>query len=80
MGIGGLSLAQSGALNNLLVYLVKKYNMKSIDAVQMVNIVSGCISLTPVAGAILADALFGSYPVILWSSIISFVVIITAAS
>ncbi|RLM98937.1 hypothetical protein C2845_PM06G25320 [Panicum miliaceum] len=42
-------------------YLIKEYNMPSVDAAQISNIIAGCISLAPVAGAIVADAFFGCY-------------------
>jgi hypothetical protein len=60
----GLGVATSGALSNLVVYLIKKYNVPSVDAAQISNIIAGCISLAPVAGAIVADAFFGCYPVV----------------
>ncbi|WOL01891.1 protein NRT1/ PTR FAMILY 2.7-like [Canna indica] len=70
--IFGISVSLTGALANLIVYLIKEYNVKSIDAAQIGNIVSGCTSLAPVAGAIVADAFFGCYPVIVFSAIVSF--------
>ena len=60
----GLGVATSGALSNLVVYLIKEYNVPSIDAAHISNIIAGCISLAPVAGAIVADAFFGCYPVV----------------
>ncbi|KAL6603901.1 hypothetical protein ACP70R_044262 [Stipagrostis hirtigluma subsp. patula] len=60
----GLGVATSGALSNLVVYLIKEYNVPSVDAAQISNIVSGCLSVAPVAGAIVADAFFGCYPVV----------------
>nr|CAD1828865.1 unnamed protein product [Ananas comosus var. bracteatus] len=59
----GLGLAISGAMSNFIVYLIKEYNVKSIDAAQISNIVNGCTSVSPVIGAIIADAYFGCYPV-----------------
>nr|CAB3465601.1 unnamed protein product [Digitaria exilis] len=60
----GLGVATSGALSNMVVYLIKEYNVPSVDAAQISNIISGCLSLAPVAGAIVADAFFGCYPVV----------------
>uniref|UniRef100_A0A0A9GBT2 Peptide transporter n=1 Tax=Arundo donax TaxID=35708 RepID=A0A0A9GBT2_ARUDO len=60
----GLGVATSGALSNLVVYLIKEYNVPSVDAAQISNIVSGCLSVAPVAGAIVADAFFGCYPIV----------------
>ncbi|XP_042388401.1 protein NRT1/ PTR FAMILY 2.7-like [Zingiber officinale] len=67
----GMTLAASGVTANLTVYLIKQYNVKSIDAAQIGNIVNGCISLSPVAGAILSDAFVGCYPVIVFSTLLS---------
>ncbi|KAJ4779190.1 Protein NRT1/ PTR FAMILY 2.3 [Rhynchospora pubera] len=66
----GVGLAMGGATSNLLVYLVEKYNVRSIDAAQIVNIISGSLSLAPVVGAIVADAFFGCYSVLIFSSAI----------
>uniref|UniRef100_A0A0E0L167 Uncharacterized protein n=1 Tax=Oryza punctata TaxID=4537 RepID=A0A0E0L167_ORYPU len=57
-------LSSAGAMGNLVVYLVKEYHVPSVDAAQISTIVSGCISVAPVAGAIVADAFFGCYPVV----------------
>ncbi|CAL4900099.1 unnamed protein product [Urochloa decumbens] len=79
----GLGVATSGALSNLVVYLIKEYNVPSVDAAQIGNIVSGCVSLAPVAGAIVADAFFGCYPVVAVSmafSVLSVVVFTLTAS
>jgi len=35
-----------------------------VDAAQISNIVAGCLSLAPVAGAVVADAFFGCYPIV----------------
>jgi solute carrier family 15 (peptide/histidine transporter), member 3/4 len=64
----------SGAMSNFLVYLIQKYNVRSIDAAQISNIISGSLSLAPVAGAIVADAFFGCYSVIAVSSAIQLLV------
>ncbi|CAN6333488.1 unnamed protein product [Urochloa humidicola] len=61
----GLGLAINGTTSNLLVYLLKEYNVESIDAAQIANIVRGSLNLVPVAGAIISDSYFGCFPVIL---------------
>uniref|UniRef100_M8B1L8 Peptide transporter PTR1 n=1 Tax=Aegilops tauschii TaxID=37682 RepID=M8B1L8_AEGTA len=61
----GLGLAVNGTTSNLLVYLLKEYNVESIDAAQITNMVRGSLNLVPVAGAVLADSYLGSFPVIL---------------
>ncbi|TVU36912.1 hypothetical protein EJB05_18867, partial [Eragrostis curvula] len=60
----GVGMAMSATSSNLIVYLIKKYNVKSIDAAQISNIVRGCMQLAPVAGAVVSDAFFGCYPVV----------------
>ncbi|OEL29090.1 Protein NRT1/ PTR FAMILY 2.7 [Dichanthelium oligosanthes] len=57
-------MAMSATSSNLIVYLIKKYNVKSIDAAQISNIVRGCMQLAPVLGAAVSDAYFGCYPVV----------------
>ncbi|KAF7106874.1 hypothetical protein CFC21_107577 [Triticum aestivum] len=64
VAILGLGLATSGATANLVVYLIKEYNVPSVDAAQISNIISGSISVAPVAGAIVADAFFGCFPIV----------------
>ncbi|XP_043701386.1 protein NRT1/ PTR FAMILY 2.7-like [Telopea speciosissima] len=76
VGVLGLTLASGGWLSNLIVYLIEEFNVKSVDAAQISNIVSGCTSLFPIAGAILADSLFGCFSVITFSSIVSLLGII----
>ncbi|XP_059660641.1 protein NRT1/ PTR FAMILY 2.6-like isoform X2 [Cornus florida] len=68
----GLTLAAFGGVtNNLIVYLIGKFNVKSIDAAQISNVVSGCSNLFPVLGAIIADSFLGSFSVISISSFLS---------
>lgn len=54
----------SATSSNLIVYLIREYNVKSIDAAQVSNVVRGCMQLAPVLGALLSDAYFGCYPVV----------------
>ncbi|KAL8204977.1 hypothetical protein R6Q57_010600 [Mikania cordata] len=69
--MAGLTLAAGGWSNNLIVYLINEFNIKSIDAAQIANIVNGCMALFPILGAILADSYLGSFIVILVSSFVS---------
>nr|QGP73775.1 Protein NRT1/ PTR FAMILY 2.7 [Sedum alfredii] len=66
----GSTVAASGWSGNLIVYLIDEFNIKSIDAAQISNVVNGCISLFPVIGAIIADSL-GCFSVIATSLCIS---------
>ncbi|KAG2329895.1 hypothetical protein Bca52824_001075 [Brassica carinata] len=67
----GLTIAAWGWLLNLIVYLIEEFNVKSIAAAQISNIVSGCICMVPAVGAIAADSFFGTIPVISVSAFIS---------
>ncbi|KAM3207754.1 hypothetical protein ACQJBY_062806 [Aegilops geniculata] len=64
VAILGLGVATGGATANMVVYLIKDYNVPSVDAAQISNIISGSISVAPVAGAIVADAFFGCFPIV----------------
>ncbi|KAJ0985470.1 hypothetical protein J5N97_003826 [Dioscorea zingiberensis] len=57
-------MAVNGMLSNLAVYLIQQYNMGSIQATQVFNIVNGCISLAPILGAIISDSWLGCYSVV----------------
>uniref|UniRef100_A0A2N9G2A7 Uncharacterized protein n=1 Tax=Fagus sylvatica TaxID=28930 RepID=A0A2N9G2A7_FAGSY len=67
----GLSLVAGGWASNLIVYLITEYNVKSITATKISNIVLGCYSLFPVVGAIIADSFLGSFPVVAIFSFVS---------
>ncbi|CAM0147798.1 unnamed protein product [Urochloa decumbens] len=76
-------MAMSATSSNLIVYLIRKYNVKSIDAAQISNIVRGCVQLAPVLGAAASDAYFGCYPVVAAGaaiSLLSFVVFTLTAA
>ncbi|TMX02219.1 hypothetical protein EJD97_022296 [Solanum chilense] len=66
-----LTLAFGGWTSNLIVYLIKEFDMESIDAAQIYNLVNGAGSLIPVAAAIIADSFLGCFSIIWISSIIS---------
>lgn len=72
--MGGLSLAGGGWTMNLMVYLIEEFNVKSIDAAQIFNIVNGCTALFPILGAIIADSFLGCFSVIWISSLFSLLV------
>ncbi|KAG2314378.1 hypothetical protein Bca52824_017500 [Brassica carinata] len=60
----GLTIASGGWLLNFIVYLIQEFNVKSIAAAQINNIVNGCMCIAPVIGAVAADSFFGTIPVI----------------
>ncbi|GLU11762.1 hypothetical protein SLE2022_284850 [Rubroshorea leprosula] len=72
----GLMLAGWGWLTNLIVYLIEEFNVKSIDATQITNIVSGGINLLPIISAILADSFLGSFYVVAISSCFSLLAVV----
>ncbi|XP_027185275.1 protein NRT1/ PTR FAMILY 2.6-like [Coffea eugenioides] len=74
--MGSLMLAGGGWMSNLVVYLIDKFNIKSIDATQIINVINGSTSLFPVVGAILADSFLGCYTVIWISAFVSLLGII----
>ncbi|KAL5711230.1 hypothetical protein ACHQM5_021709 [Ranunculus cassubicifolius] len=71
VGVAGLTIAASGWMTNLIVYLIQQFNIKSIKATQISNIVNGCSSFFPIVGAIVADSLLGNLVVISVSSFLS---------
>ncbi|XP_057442954.1 protein NRT1/ PTR FAMILY 2.6-like [Lotus japonicus] len=68
----GSSLASAGIIANLIVYLIQEFNIKSITAAQISNVVNGSSNLFPFLAAIIADSFFGSFSVALISSCVSF--------
>ncbi|KAL5711226.1 hypothetical protein ACHQM5_021705 [Ranunculus cassubicifolius] len=69
--VTGLTIAASGWNSNLIVYLIQQFNVKSIHATQVSNVVNGCSNFFPIVGAILADSLLSNFIVISVASIIS---------
>ncbi|KAJ9542763.1 hypothetical protein OSB04_029269 [Centaurea solstitialis] len=69
--MAGLTLAAAGWSNNVIVYLIREFNMKNIDAAQIANILNGCINLFPIVAAIVADSYLGSFSVIVISTSLS---------
>ncbi|KAL5711293.1 hypothetical protein ACHQM5_021766 [Ranunculus cassubicifolius] len=72
VGVAGLTIAVSGWMTNLIVYLIQQFNIKSIQATQISNVVNGCTNFFPIVGAIIADSFLGNFMVISISSFISF--------
>ncbi|XP_022731455.1 protein NRT1/ PTR FAMILY 2.7-like [Durio zibethinus] len=69
--LAGLTLAGGGWVANLIVYLIQVFNLKSIDAAQVSNVVNGGSSLFPIVGAIIADSFLGCFSVVSIFSCIS---------
>ncbi|KAB2606758.1 protein NRT1/ PTR FAMILY 2.3-like [Pyrus ussuriensis x Pyrus communis] len=72
----GLSLTVGGWLSNFIVFLIQEFNINSIDAAKIANVVNGSSSFIPIIAAIIADSLFGSFSVISVSSCVSLLGII----
>ena len=70
----GLMIAGWGWLTNLIVYLIEEFNVESIDATQIANVVNGSINMIPIIGAVLADSFLGSFHVVSISSVFSLLV------
>ncbi|WVZ01558.1 hypothetical protein V8G54_027627 [Vigna mungo] len=68
----GMSLGGAGIIGNLIVYLIREFNVKSINAAQVGNVANGSSSLFPIVAAIMADSFFGPFSVALLSSFLSF--------
>ncbi|WMV56368.1 hypothetical protein MTR67_049753 [Solanum verrucosum] len=69
--MGGLSLASGGWTSNLIVFLINEFNMKSIDAAKVFNVVSGLTTILPIVGGIIAYSYLACFTVISISSFIS---------
>ncbi|KAK8469702.1 hypothetical protein PHAVU_005G138000 [Phaseolus vulgaris] len=67
-----MSFGAAGMLGNLTVYLIREFNVKSINGAQVVNVANGSSSLFPILAAIMADSFFGSFSVAFLSSLVSF--------
>ncbi|OIT37461.1 protein nrt1 ptr family 2.3 [Nicotiana attenuata] len=67
----GLTLTFTGWQSNLIVYLIEEFEVESINAAQISNLVNGAGSLIPVVAAIIADSFLGCFSTIWISSIIS---------
>ncbi|KAF7848561.1 hypothetical protein BT93_L1840 [Corymbia citriodora subsp. variegata] len=66
-----LSVAVTGWMINLIVYLIKEFNVNGIDAAQIYNVINGCFCLLPILGAVIADSVMGCFLVASISSFIA---------
>ncbi|OMO91424.1 Proton-dependent oligopeptide transporter family [Corchorus olitorius] len=69
--VSGVMLSGFGWLANIIVYLVEEFNIESIDASQISNVVHGYMNLLPILGAFIADSYLGNFAVAAISSFIS---------
>ncbi|KAL6290787.1 hypothetical protein ACE6H2_008297 [Prunus campanulata] len=63
--------AVGGWGSNLIVFLITKFNVKSISATQITNIIFGTNNLLPIVGAFIADSFLGSFSVVVIFSFLS---------
>ncbi|KAF3786768.1 NRT1-PTR FAMILY 2-6 protein [Nymphaea thermarum] len=65
------TVAIYGVTTDLLQFLDHKFNINSIRASQITNIINSLMNLTPVAGAVLCDSYLGCFSTIAISTLIS---------
>ncbi|OMO67541.1 Proton-dependent oligopeptide transporter family [Corchorus capsularis] len=69
--VSGVMLSGFGWLANIIVYLVEEFNIESINASQISNVVHGTMNMLPILGAFIADSYVGDFAVAAISSFIS---------
>ncbi|KAK4803706.1 hypothetical protein SAY86_003523 [Trapa natans] len=65
-------LGAMGTLANLLIYLTKVFNMKTITAANIINIFNGTTNLCTLLGAFFCDTYFGRYKTLGFCTIASY--------
>ncbi|KAH9295089.1 hypothetical protein KI387_038677, partial [Taxus chinensis] len=68
--------ATTGMVANIIVYLTTQFNIKNIQAVNIINISTGGSQLAPLIGALLADTYLGRFRTIAIGSILSFLAMV----
>ncbi|KAH9290460.1 hypothetical protein KI387_034577 [Taxus chinensis] len=68
--------ATSGMVANIIVYLTTQFNIKNIQAVNIINISTGGSQLGPLIGALLADTYLGRFWTIAIGSVLSFLAMV----
>lgn len=67
-------LGAIGTLANLLIYLTKEFNMKTITAANIINIFNGTANFSTLLGAFFSDTYFGRYKTLAFCTIASYMV------
>ncbi|RZR96866.1 hypothetical protein BHM03_00025942 [Ensete ventricosum] len=67
-------VASFGVLANFTVYLVKRFHMKQVVAINTINIYIGTTNFAPLLGAFISDAYCGRFLTIACASVLSFLV------
>ncbi|CAL9194600.1 unnamed protein product [Musa hybrid cultivar] len=65
-------VASFGVSANFTVYLVKRFHMKQVVAVNTINIFIGTTNFAPLLGAFVSDAYCGRFRTIAYASVVSF--------
>ncbi|CAN6470960.1 unnamed protein product [Victoria cruziana] len=65
------TVAIYGVTTDLLQFLAQEFNINSIRASQITNIINSLMNLTPVAGAVLCDSYLGCFSTIAIFTLIS---------
>ena len=69
-------VASVGLAPNMILYLTREYGLETAKAANLIFAWSGANHLTPFIGAIIADSYVGKYRMIVFGSILSFLVIL----
>lgn len=67
-------LGGGGTIANLVIYLTKVFNMKSITAANILNIFNGTTNFSTLLGAFFCDTYFGRYKTLAFCTIASYMV------
>ncbi|XP_020246369.1 protein NRT1/ PTR FAMILY 2.13-like isoform X2 [Asparagus officinalis] len=70
-------VASVGLLSNFTVYLVKEFKMQQVSAANLANIFFGTTNFAPLLGAFVSDAYWGRFRTLAYSSIASFIGMLT---
>ncbi|KAH7666167.1 Proton-dependent oligopeptide transporter family protein, partial [Dioscorea alata] len=65
-------IASTGLIANFTVYLLSHFQMKQIDATNLVQIFFGTTNFAPLVGAFVADAYLGRFRTLAYASVTSF--------
>lgn len=68
-------IASTGLIANFTVYLLSHFQMKQVDATNLVQIFFGTTNFAPLVGAFVADAYLGRFRTLAYASVTSFLVL-----
>ncbi|KAK8938231.1 Nitrate transporter 1.7 [Platanthera guangdongensis] len=70
-------LAEVGLLANMTVYLMDEYHIDAMNAANIINIFFGTTNFAPLVGAFVSDAYLGRFRTLAYSSVVSFLGMVT---